>query len=429
MIELKELASDLQSKLNSNTQSLDFAIFPDTTSFIKSYKVRNTVHEVINGLLTVQTSDLSNLTDGEVFATISARLQVIFRLKNHDEDIEVPKANGETAIKYGNNSIVAMVREALTTAFQTQEQKVLTDSDGKNYLVSIIYQLVETGERNQVAQLGDCFTFTVYIAYMFVENGINTRDITYTLDGKVIPFQANTVLRTPTTDGNVYADTTNGAVKNLSSQSLLDFSFELPSLRNEITNAMYKWLFGGELNVAHILNVRMPDFPNGFTETNYLVTYGATPIMGETIKNIGQKMTLVEICDDYELVGIPDDYYIYYAVNDLSAVELTSNGYFYNFGTKEFGKGSGRVDFTVKAGDFIMSTQPINTAGLNPIGATLKTTQFVVDVATGELSVIYPEGAPATFEIVNNELIVSSEIVTFSSEILYIQNGQIFYKE
>ena len=243
MIGLKTFAENLQTKLNNNLQGLTFAIKADTKEFEKSLRIGNTVKEYINGLLTLQSSDMSNLTDGQLFATIGCRLQVIFKLKGNesDEDTEIidPDTNEVVEIIEGNYSKIERVRDALSSAFQTNTQEVMTDSAGKNYLVCTLYQFIETGNREQVQILGDSMSFTAYISYMIVENGINTHDIVYTLDGKVIPFQTNTAYRTPTMDANVPANSPNGATKNLSSQSNFNVSFQLPALQNAITRAMF----------------------------------------------------------------------------------------------------------------------------------------------------------------------------------------------
>ena len=436
MIGLKTFAKNLQTKLNTNLQGLTFSIKADSKEFDKALRVGNTVKERINGLLTLQSSDMSNLTDGQLFATLSCRLQVIFRLKGGvpDEDQEIINPDTQQIVKIieGNYSYMERVRDALSSAFQTNTQETMTDSTGKSYLVCTLYQFVETGNRDQQSPIGDCMSFTAYIAYMIVENGINTHDITYTLDGKIIPFQTNTAYRSPTMDANVYAGG-NGAAKNLASQSIFTISFQLPALQNAVTRKMFAWLFGGELNVAHILNIRYPNFSGAnFEESNYLVTYGENNASGETIKNVGQTMTLVEIIDDYEIVGIPDTYFIYErtgaAVNSLS---FAAESYFYDFNTKQFGHVpiAQETAFTVNNGDILISTAPL--ARLNGFTVVQAVNNEVADVSfkvnfnSGKLIAVYPQSYQGTgFKIQGNKLIATTN-ESYIPVDLKIENGKL----
>lgn len=372
MIGLKTFAENLQTKLNNNLQGLTFAIKADSKKFDKALRIRNTVQDQINGLLTLQASDMSNLTSGELFATLACRLQIIFRLKGGvpDEDQEIidPETKQVVDIIEGNYTYIEKVRDALSSAFQKNEQEVMTDSAGKKYLVCTLYQFVETGIRDQQSPIGDCMSFTAYISYMLVENGINTHDIVYTLDGNIIPFQTNTAYRSPTMDANVPAQSANGAAKNIASQSIFNISFQLPALQNDITRKMFKWLFSGELNVAHVLNIRYPNF-NGtdFDESNYLVTYGENNASGETIKNIGQTMTLVECWDDYEIIGIPDNYYVYISTVSHIRLNFEDEAYFYVFsgtgyvsGYAGHAKKSETASHDIENGDYLMTTSPLS---------------------------------------------------------------------
>ncbi len=374
MINLKTLANKLEEKLNNtNLQGVVFSIKADTKAFEKALRRGNAITEIVNGLLVQQTSEQTTLTDGQVFATVGCRLQVIFRLKGGfpDENQEIidPETNQVVETIEGNYARIQRVRDALTTAFQENTQEPLQDSSGRTFLVTTIYSFADTGVRMQSPQLGDSFSFSASIAYFIVQNGINTQNVKYRLDGKLIPFQTNTAYRTPTMDGNVYADSLNGAVKNIASQSIFNISFQLPAIDNEITRAMFKWLFKGSLNTCHILNVTYPIFGAADETDSYLVTFGENNAAGETIKNIGQTLTLVECTDDYEIVDIPDSYYIYERTGaNLTRITVsgTAGASVYNFNSKQFGylkaaegetpAESTLTQFSIATGDVIIST-------------------------------------------------------------------------
>lgn len=444
MIGLKTFAENLQTKLNQNLQGLTFAISPDLKTFEKSLRIRNSVKEKINGLLTLQSSDLSNLTDGQLFATISCRLQVIFGLKggedaDYDKEIIDPETGNVVDIIEGNISKVERVRDAISAAFQKNTQETMSElvaENGleiqKNYLVCTLYQFIETGNRDQVQYLGDSMTFTAYISYMIVENGINTHDIVYTLDGNIIPFQTNTAYRSPTMNANVYANSFNGAVKNIASQGVFTISFQLPALQNKTTREMFKWLFGGELNTVHLLNIRYPDTREVTVENNYLVTFGENNASGETIKNIGQQMTLVECVDDYEIVNIPTTFYIYERTGAaVSALNFAQKAYFYDFVKKTFGntQTAGTVNFEVAQGDVIISTGALsNLNGFNILQAPnneIGNITLRVNFNTGKLIVFYPTDYLGTIlKITGNKLYSVENNFTLPAN-LRIENGKL----
>lgn len=363
MISLKTLAERLNTTLNALTlQGIEFVITADTAEYNRSIRQDNDKIEKINGLLKIQTSDVTTLTSGEMVATLTCRLQIIFKLDGEEEDFAVKDPETGVTLKtiYGNKSKIESIRKTLTDAFQKNEQIPLTDTDGTTYNTTIIYSLVETGERAQVNTLGDSAVFSAYIFYFFVENGINTNNVEYFIDGIKIPFQGNTTYRTPTTDGNVYANTIRGEVRNVQTQSIFSVSFELPALKNDVTKAIFSWIFEGQLNNAHLLNIRVPSFTSGTDDYYYLVTFGENKAIGETVKNVGQNMSLVEIVNDYDLLSFPSRLYIYHAGADISAV-VTGNTNddlrFLNISTLQGGKKGSTL--TATEGDFIIATHAI----------------------------------------------------------------------
>lgn len=344
MIEIKKLVEELQEKLNKSISGLEFVLSSDTAKFKRSLRIQNTIAERINGLVKVNSSDVTNLADGKLFATISCNLKIIFKLEGKEEN-ETINIDGNQRIIPGYKQKIDAVRLALTNAFQNHEQGEMTETIKENgrdiekkYLVLKLYQFPDSGERLQVQELGDSYSFNVYISYMFVEGGISTYDVVYTLDGNIIPFETNTAYRTPTMDGNVYADTIDGATKNLVSQTTFSVSFQLPALKNSVTKQMFNYLFGGKVNQAHILNVK--DKAWG-TEYNYLVVYGENNLTGNTILNLGQQLTLMEAVDDYELLSFPSNLAVYEIIkdlpNDTKEIHWDRDFYFYNITKKQFG--------------------------------------------------------------------------------------------
>ena len=330
MISIETIGKKLSQIINRNLYGYEFKVFTDTGKYQKAEREYNQVKEVINCLLTAGLPELTNLTDGNIIATQNYRLELLLRLENFEESIEdegVELPGQEDAIRKifdGNIERISKVRDILSGVSQQNYQELMTDSEGKTFAVTTVYQFLQSGNRDQRPGVGNSFTFSMNIYAMFIENGVNTQDVKYYLDGNIIPFQAITSLQAPTLDGNVYANTTNGRTKVLASQTSLSFSFELPALDNEVTRTITDFIFKPKLNLAHVLTVEKTN-----EETKaYFVTLGETRQTGETIKNIGQSLTLLETVNEYELVEIPAKYYVYYLTPTKTTISVVGFAYF-----------------------------------------------------------------------------------------------------
>lgn len=323
MIGLQTLADNLQTKLNKKKSGFTFKVFADTGNYEKPERDYNEVKEPINCILRLASSDVSNLVSGDnaeglMLATLNVSFSLIYSLKGRPQTFYI-LSNGErvedisdlpedvtileTIEGYLNK--VEDLRNALDNIFQSAENKVLTDTNGKTYNVGITYQTVGSGIREQMQGVGDSFVFNASIYYMFVQNGVNSRDVTFTLDGITFPYQRSTINRTPTLDGNVYANASTPSVKNIAPQTSLNMSFFVPATENGVTNNFVDYLLDGEPNKAHFLTANI----NG-REKTYLVTIAGIDYITETIQNAGINITFLESISIYDLIYFGDMYYI-----------------------------------------------------------------------------------------------------------------------
>ena len=85
------------------------------------------------------------------------------------------------------------------------------------------------------------------------------------------------------------------------------------------------YLFGEDINVAHILSIVKKI---GIRETtkNYLVTQSESQINGETIANVGMKITLMEIPPLYDLVSVSPNLYVYSTTTGTKTLNFGDNG-------------------------------------------------------------------------------------------------------
>lgn len=324
MVDLKTLTENLEQKLNTlgAEYELNFALVADTGKYQPPIREDNTVTEYINGVFSLVTSDISNLTDGTVIATQQARVDIILRLPDYTAD----EVYNNIAFE-GVETRISQVREILNNLTQTSELSEITDINGVKYNLSTIYQSAVTGERRFVPNIGDSFTYTLFIYYIQIEQGVNSRDMLLNLDGYILPFEAGTINRSKTFDANVFSDTADGTIENIPIQANFNISFEFPLTQNNFFETLLDNLLGNDkLNTAHCL--RFYDKKSG-REKLFVVSLAENGLNFETIKNVGAKVTFLPMRKDYLLLSFPDNYINYEpAGRDYLRVELATAGFY-----------------------------------------------------------------------------------------------------
>jgi hypothetical protein len=315
MISLSTLAKRIEDSLNEQgrTTGFKFKIATETGEFKTSVREKNDVYTYVNGLITAGPSNVTDLTStggaGLLYATQTCYLRLVVGLEDTEEDYTF----GETISGY--QSRLDSLRNTLNSVFEHNDYDVIEDGD-TNYAVTTIYSFEQTGTREQLPGLGDCMSFNADIYFMFVENGINSRDINCVIDGVKIPFQSIITFRVPTMEGNVYANTKDGSTKNLVSQTTFSVTIELPAIKDETTESIINYLLKGNTD-THLLTYE----ENGIKK-DALVMFGEVKASGETIKNIGQTITLMESSDDYDLISFSNKLYIYRAIMNITSADV-----------------------------------------------------------------------------------------------------------
>ena len=357
MISLENLTTALQDKLNELTLSgVKFNIVTDTGEFKESERKGNAITQYINGVMRCTSSEVTTLSNGIVFATMSCNLSIIVDLADEEKDEVITFSNGKTQTIVGYENQIKSVRESLVSIFQSNTVSDIADDDGNSYTISAIYQLPTSGLRGMEQKVGDSFTFNVYIIYLIVEDGINTRNTVFTFDGLTLPYQSMTINRAQIQDGYVFANSQDGTTKNLSSMSTLSLTFELPALKDNITAEIMNFVRFGNLNEAHILTY----YVDGI-EQFYLVTLSNGSEIGETMKNIGQKISFTEAPKEYELVNIGSRYAVYYCYEPIDKLQFIGQAKTFVFGTNLFSSTDANNIAKTPAlpGNFIISTASV----------------------------------------------------------------------
>lgn len=182
----------------------------------------------------------------------------------------------------------------------------MTDKAGKIYDTSVAFSIAVSGNRTQLPELGDCFTFVIYAYYNIVEGGENSRRWQVYLGKDRIPYSSLTLRRVPTQESNVfYGDLES---KNTTTGHTLGVSLECPAIVGEFCNEIKKFILNGSDNGAHILTLICGD-----KSRTIPVVFGQVDSTASGILNVGLTISFAEAVELLGVVSFPQTYAIYSA--------------------------------------------------------------------------------------------------------------------
>lgn len=285
MIALSTFAAQIQQGLNAVGQkyNIKFAVFSDAGTYKKAFKSREKKEKYTNGLLTAGSSSILP-TQGLTIATQNASFEIVVALPNPSTDDEIIAAHRAVLDEYFKRYEVQAIEQPITDA--NGNAAVTT------YSVGAVYSLASTGTGAVRDGIGTSITFDVYIEYGYIENGLNSNDCKFTLDGYPLPFRAVKITKSPQVQSDSYSDSAGrGTSKNLSFARSFDFVLPALSDKTGIGSIVNAELLENDLNKIHSLTVQMGT--NAETKT-YSVVFGETTASLEGVDNVGNTVALIE---------------------------------------------------------------------------------------------------------------------------------------
>ena len=271
MITLSKFAEIIENGLNSNEQGLNFKIFTDAGKYKKALKTRTVKKKYTNGILRIGTSSIVPVK-GITIATQGATLEFCVSLPTPETD----------------DKIITAHRAVFDTYFSAFSVQSITEN-GKSYAVSSTYSLANTGTVEIREGVGTSITFYVNISYSYIENGLNSNDCIYTLDGEEIPFTSVHERKFPTTDANASNGET-GVSYCRNSSFMRGWDFEMPALDGvAISDNIIEQIDNNDSNITHTLIRTM-----GANTKTYSVIFGNVAMNVQGVTNIGLTFSLVE---------------------------------------------------------------------------------------------------------------------------------------
>ncbi len=274
MIALETLAKQIETNLNLNSKGIKFAIFADMGKFQKALGTRTEYKHYTNGVLKVIDSAVIP-TQGMTVATQSVMLQVVAELTFGKDQEEIIRNH-----------------RAVLDSYFTEFRVELISDDDKSYSVNMTSSIVSTGEPQIRPEIGSSMTWYVRIDYGFIENGLNSLNCTFTLDGVTVPYSSATITNRPQIEEIPYSNTA-GVGKNVVTARTRGFDFQVPAQASEGLGQILLLAVLDDDTVKHTLTVKF-----GTVTRTYTVVFGQTNVVLQGVQNAGHNISLIEAAID-----------------------------------------------------------------------------------------------------------------------------------
>ncbi len=276
MLNISDVAHEIQKGLNQNAYGINFAIYTDESEYKRALKSHTGKILYTNGLLRVGSSTIVP-TQGLTVATQNATLEICVQLLNPDTD----------------NEIIQNHRTVLDMYFQQYRIQTMDETDAnrnvvKTYTVSALYSLANTGDVQLRDGIGTSITFYVNTEFAYIENGLNSSNCKYTLDGYPIPYSSAKITKNPVGQSDSFSNS-GGKGETVNTSFVRSFDFQLPANISDLGEKILSELLSDDLNTEHTLVVTI-----GKRDYTYTVVFGLTDISLEGINNAGHNISLIE---------------------------------------------------------------------------------------------------------------------------------------
>lgn len=289
MISINQLTKRLNDELNTlfiadnGRTKYVFRIVSETAKYKPPTRLANTVTRYIHGVLSQINSTVGDTATKSKYGVVNARLVILVPIIRDEKGNEL------------SPQLVAQVRALLDKWSDVNQVFAMNDDSGISYVVSNEGFSFSSGERQMNSLFGETFSMTAYINFNMVQEGLNSRSISFTLDGKEIPLQDWTTYRGTTMEG---AQKSNGTglliAKNIPQFSQVNLKFNMPAGTDDVSAMFFDYLHSGN-NPERTLVKTQNNADGTKTElANYKVIIADVTETGADIKNVALSVTLAE---------------------------------------------------------------------------------------------------------------------------------------
>jgi hypothetical protein len=253
-ITIKEIREQVIEPALSNT-SYKYRVFASTGAYQRAIVAKNYRQGIINALIETTDSDIALLGGG--INAVAMNIRIMFLIPVDD-----------TTTSEGDFAIVDNFREELSQAFSMASRVDLTlgEGDNKQHFVGAVSVGLPIGRQLlQRPGIGKSFEYTCYLEIAFLENAINSADITFYLDEdydneKAIPCTTFSFNRKNTLTANLYSNDASQASKTFAENSTFGVDLAMPAIQSgasAIGKAVNEYLMGdAPANTPHTLYIK-----------------------------------------------------------------------------------------------------------------------------------------------------------------------------
>lgn len=290
MISINQFTKKINDELNTlfiannGRTNYVFRIVSETARYKNPTRAANSVTRYIHGVLSQINSTVGDTATKTKYGVVNARLVILIPIIRDEKGDEL------------SPQLVAQVRALLDKWSDVNQVFALNDESGISYVVSNEGFSFSSGERQMNSVFGETFSLTAYIDFNMVQEGLNSRSITFTLDGEEIPLQDWVTFRKTTMEGAQRTDGTGNlsVAKNVPQFSQLNLKFNMPAGTDNVSAMFFDYLDKGLNPERTLVKTRINADGTKTALATYKVIVADVTETGADIKNVALSVTLAE---------------------------------------------------------------------------------------------------------------------------------------
>lgn len=282
MMKLTKFAEFLEQKINALNRGV-YKVFADVADYQKATRQGNTVTRYKNAMLQINSTDITPIKNW-LSAVISCTLTIAI-----DMDVQA------TDVETGGYLEVENVRETLNELVSAWNGQTMTFVDDSTFDVTSYFGSAVVGAVEQVSPIGKMVPISLDCFFTYVENGMNSNDVSITIDGEEVDFVSGEITRVKTAQANQYSDDKH--INTVIQQNGISIDLRLPLLKS--TSGREVWndiLRCDEQNKGHLVTIKGKKFTQfgGDDIASYFMVFGQSSMSLQAAKNITSGLNLVE---------------------------------------------------------------------------------------------------------------------------------------
>nr|DAH66744.1 MAG TPA: hypothetical protein [Bacteriophage sp.] len=290
MISINQFTKKINDELNTlfiannGRTNYVFRIVSETARYKNPTRAANSVTRYIHGVLSQINSTVGDTATKTKYGVVNARLVILIPIIRDEKGDEL------------SPQLVAQVRALLDKWSDVNQVFAMNDESGISYVVSNEGFSFSSGERQMNSVFGETFSLTAYIDFNMVQEGLNSRSITFTLDGEEIPLQDWVTFRKTTMEGAQRTDGTGNlsVAKNVPQFSQLNLKFNMPAGTDNVSAMFFDYLDKGLNPERTLVKTRINADGTKTVLATYKVIVADVTETGADIKNVALSVTLAE---------------------------------------------------------------------------------------------------------------------------------------